>query len=83
MSVKISSWHKRKATQVCILNNKIILCNSKRQVDLVAAVDVVLRDFKDTDNQLQFSMFVVTNSEAIVPVKVVLKATEVQIAHNN
>lgn len=60
----------------------IILCNSKRQVDLVAAVDVVLRDFKDTENQLQFSMFVLTNSEAIVPVKVVLKATEVQIVHN-
>lgn len=52
-------------------------------MDLVAAVDVVLRDFKDTDNQLQFSMFILTNSEAIVPVKVVLKATEVQVVHNN
>ena len=46
-------------------------------MDLVAAADVVLRDFKDTDNQLQFSMFILTNSEAILPVQVVLKASEV------
>ena len=48
-------------------------------MDLVAAADVVLRDFEDTDNQLQFLMFILTNSEAILPVEVVLKAIEVQI----
>jgi hypothetical protein len=46
---------------------------------MVNADDIVLRDFKDVSNQLQFSMFIVTNSDAaVLSVDDILQAIEVQ-----
>ena len=46
---------------------------------MVTADDIVLRDFKDVSNQLQFSMFILTDSDAaILSVDDILQAIEVQ-----
>ena len=59
----------------------LIMCNRKRQgFQMVTADDVVLRDFKDVGNQLQFSMFILTNSDAaVISVDDVIQAIEVAI----
>ena len=44
---------------------------------MVTADDIVLRDFKDVSNQLQFSMFVQTNNDTILSVGDILQAIEV------
>lgn len=47
---------------------------------MVTADDIVLRDFKDVSNQLQFSMFVLTNNNAaVLSVDDILQAIEVYI----
>lgn len=47
---------------------------------MVTADDVVLRDFEDVGNQLQFSMFILTNSDAaIISVDDIIQAIEVAI----
>ena len=45
---------------------------------MVTADDIVLRDFKDVSNQLQFSMFVLTNNNAaVLSANDILQAIEV------
>ncbi len=46
---------------------------------MINADDIVLRDFKDVSNQLQFSMFILTNSDAaVLSVDDILQAIEVR-----
>lgn len=47
---------------------------------MVTADNVVLRDFKDVGNQLQFSMFILTNGDAaVISVDDIIQAIEVAI----
>lgn len=59
----------------------LIMCNRKRQgFQMVTADNVVLRDFKDVGNQLQFSMFILTNGDAaVISVDDIIQAIEVAI----
>ena len=49
---------------------------------MVTVDDVVLRDFKDNDNQLQFSMFILTSTDAaVLSVDDILQAIEVHVVY--
>ena len=59
----------------------LIYFNRKRQENptiIVTADDVILRDLMNIQNQLQLSMFILTNDDdAVVSAEVVLEAIEV------